>query len=393
MMRVKVKRSASQILFGYLPEQTVDLNQGVWKVEEWRHPTRRGDVDNSSLIRELKRLATPWRVVGKDNGLCNQLERGAEVTVHSLDRAAGVKVAPFPEVYFCGRCKRMLAAYDAPCPCGATGKPQQLHFVGYCTNCGSIREPYVKSCPQHRAARIRFPGTASAAEIRFDCPVCERVLQKGFGFPRCSCGGTIQFNVHRAASVYTPRGVVIVNPPSRAQIEMLAAAGGGIRALEWVLNGMLEQSLRERKPSASDLRQDLLSKGLSKETVDAMIAAMGDDTREDSPAADIDLAGSEFELAREQAATIALAASEARVRVDDMVRRADPMSELGVLYKVKYPVAFEQAGRRGNRADRSVPCNDRPVRLHPGKPATRRKHVGALSSAAQLRGVRRRLAN
>jgi len=55
------RRSASQILHGFLPGQTVDLNGGIFKVSEWRTP-RYLQVDKETLRNELLRLARPWEV-------------------------------------------------------------------------------------------------------------------------------------------------------------------------------------------------------------------------------------------------------------------------------------------------------------------------------------------
>ena len=52
---MKEKRSASQVLFGYLPEQTVDLQHGVWKIKDWRTPLVRNDIDDASLREAIKR--------------------------------------------------------------------------------------------------------------------------------------------------------------------------------------------------------------------------------------------------------------------------------------------------------------------------------------------------
>jgi UDP-N-acetylmuramate dehydrogenase len=143
----------------------------------------------------------------------------------------GVAVEPFPRVWMCKRCSRLSTSLDKRCPCGAGRAKGQLHFVGYCDRCGALREPYVPGCQQHKQVRVVFPGTSSAREIRFDCPVCGRLVRRGFGFPRCQCGqGVLTFNVHRSASVFTPRTVVIVNAPSPERVRDLAAAGGPSRA-------------------------------------------------------------------------------------------------------------------------------------------------------------------
>ena len=48
-------RSGSQILFGYLPDQTVDLSGGVWRVKKWNQPVAL-QVDDALLRDELERL-------------------------------------------------------------------------------------------------------------------------------------------------------------------------------------------------------------------------------------------------------------------------------------------------------------------------------------------------
>ena len=199
---MKERRSASQVLFGFLPEQTVDLKGGVWRVARWRQPIPQRSIDIGTLVRELKRQASPWRETGKDGGFVGDLERGHAVRVYSLDRDAGVQVDPFPRIWHCKRCRRLTNDPGARCACGGTAPPGQIPFVGYCSECGTLRQPYIKKCPDHGQHRVNWPGTASAREIVFDCPVCKRKLQEGLGMPNCECGqGRITFSVHRAASV------------------------------------------------------------------------------------------------------------------------------------------------------------------------------------------------
>ena len=55
---------------------------------------------------------------------------------------------------------------------------------------------------------------------------------KGLGFRQCTCGlgppdkRYINWNVHKARSVYVPRGAVLVNPPKPQRMKELLAAGG-----------------------------------------------------------------------------------------------------------------------------------------------------------------------
>lgn len=167
---MKEYRSLSQILYGYLPEQTVDLQGGVWKVRQWRQPLRQTALDMATLRAALCRQAAPWQATGKDGGLVADLQRGCDIWVYTLDRANGVEVEPFPRLWMCKRCQRLRDSPHGPCKCGSTTWPGQLPFVGYHDACGAVRTPWMPRCKQHGDVKVVFPGTASAAEIQFICP-------------------------------------------------------------------------------------------------------------------------------------------------------------------------------------------------------------------------------
>src|SRR5690606_8747441 len=82
----------------------------------------------------------------------------------------------------------------------------------------------------------------------------------------------MKINVHRAASVFTPRSVVVVNPPSIETLRSFEDAGGGARALEWVLEGMPGESMLDGKPTAEGLRRQLAASGLDAATIERMVA-------------------------------------------------------------------------------------------------------------------------
>lgn len=341
-------RSSSQILFGYLPQQTVDLQGGVWRVTHWRSPLQPPHVDIPSLRQQIVQQAAPWRAAGRDGGFVSHIEGTHRLRVYTLDRNNGVEVEPFPRVWMCKACHRILRDRDTPCPCGSRSWPGQLPFVGYHAECGAIREPYIRPCPDHGEVRIEFPGTASASEIRFTCPTCARVLGRGFGQPQCDCGqGQIVFNVHRASSVYTPQSVVIVNPPSTDRIAAITNAGGRSRALSWLAGGMSTRTVEEAGMTSSGLRRQLLESGLSQEAVERMMAAAEDTTGGSADTESIDLPQGRLEEAERDAMTIALAMSQSRFRVSDLADATSPESELGRLYRNDYPAALAQAGLVG----------------------------------------------
>lgn len=336
-------RSASQILLGFLPQQTVDLRGRIWKVKDWKQPIRQ-EVDTAALRRELLRLSAAWQTVGTDGGFSTDLLAGSEIRVYGLNREIGVLVEPFPKLWMCRECHEVARTDEQPCVNCRHLKWGQLPFVGFHGACGALREPWIPTCRAHSRLRVILPGTSSAAEIRFECPVCGVLIRKGFGFVPCPCGnGNLSFNVHRAASVFTPRGVVVVNPPSAAQQKRLMEAGGAARACEWVLGGFTEPSADTVELTAAELAQMLIGQGLPKDAVDRMVkSAVDSGAVREQPTRTV-LDGSVREEAETEAVGIALALQESRRRIVDLSLLAQSV-ELKDLYERRYPEALDAAG-------------------------------------------------
>jgi hypothetical protein len=337
---MREKRSASQVLFGYLPEQTVDLRNGVWKVKDWRTPFVRNDIDDESLRKAIQRNVAPWRNQAADGGFYAALQSGAKIEVVTLDADNGVDVEPFPKIWICNACKRIHDTLDANCKCGKKAGKGQMFFVGYHEACGAIKAPYIPKCSKHNDVAVQFPGTASATEIRFFCPVCSTTVRQGFGFTKCSCGeGNLSYQPHRAASVYTPRAVVIVNPPSKEKIRAVVEGGGPPKALKWIIDGMTSKTMEEVPTTRESLRQTLIAQSLPPETIELMLNLAGQSGQQDLQE-DVKLPDATRADAEAQAVTIALAMSSSRVRVEDLVSGSDSNSELGELYRSAYPRAM-----------------------------------------------------
>jgi hypothetical protein len=338
------KRSLSQVQFGYLPEQTVDVKGGIWKVVQWSGAIMRQNIDERSLKRELCRIVTPWAVAGTDGGLFVDLDRrGVSLVVKSLNKDRGAHLKPFPEIWYCSNCFRIHDTPDGACPCQSKRRKGQLQFVAYSKTTGELREPNIPRCPQHQASRIHLPGTATGSEVTFDCPECGRQMG-GFGFTRANNGDRMDINVHRAAAVFTPRNVVVVNPPSLEKMRALQDAGGGTRALEWIADGMRGRSMLEGRATADSLRKTLASSGFDAETIERMIAAA---TGGSGAQPTSDFAGVDVEVrahAEDEAMTIALGLSESRMTIEEMAGDVDPLSESAHRYRVRYPEALADAG-------------------------------------------------
>jgi hypothetical protein len=342
---MREKRSASQILFGFLPEQTVDLQGRVWRVTDWVNP-RHESIDQLTLRRELIRAAGPWAASENDGGFVDRLRQGREVEILTLNLKDGVAVEPFPRVWMCKRCNRLSPSLDGRCRCGSDRPKGQLHFVGYCSSCGNLREPWVRDCATHKQVRIVFPGTSSARDILFDCPVCGKVIQRGFGLPRCQCGrGALTFNVHRSASVYTPRTVVVVNAPSPERIRDLTAARGPARALGWVLDGMTTRTFRERGQTKEALIQTLLAQGFSETAARLTADQLAESGELDQEGAgDTEVQPEVRDEAEAEAVTIALAFEQSRITQTDLQEATEATSSLGLRYRSTYPAALARSG-------------------------------------------------
>jgi hypothetical protein len=342
---MKEFRSASQILFGFLPEQTVDLKGMVWKVKEWVEPYGRS-IEQESLRQELVRAAAPWDIAGKDGKYVDNLRQGYAVRVLALNKELGVKVEKFPRLWVCKGCDRLYQGNEpSRCICNSL-RFGQLPFVGYHDECGGIRSPYITSCSTHKQVKIIFPGTARAEEIRFVCPVCSKVLQKGFGFPRCECGkGSWIFNVHRSASVFTPRTIVMINPPSLEKVAKIREAGGAVRALSWVVGGLRASSFEQTATTAESFKATLLRQGLPESLADQMVdqaIASGVISKVEGPP--MNLQGEYLTEAQAGAVNIALALSDSRVRIADLAKSTDANSDLGRKYRSAYPNASRMVG-------------------------------------------------
>lgn len=337
---MRVERSASQILFGYLPEQTVDLNGRIWKVTHWEEPEPE-HIDPQTLRRELIAQARPWTVQGRDGGYSQRLHSGWPVSVVSLNPSRGARVEPYPRVWLCRACNRL--AGQGPCRCGSEARTQ-MPFVGY-HECGTLEEPFVPTCPAHDAAQVIFPGTNNAGDIRIRCPECDQRLQQGLGLRTCQCGqGRVRFTVHRAASVYRPCSVVLVSPPSTEEVRELQQSGGAARALDWVLDGMSTPSYQQVGLTREGLIAQLVAQGLSQELAEQTAQTAWE--RGEIRSADGGRGGGSRTASEEnqnQAVKLALATLRARLRREDLEQQA-PTPELAALYAQRYPSALDEAG-------------------------------------------------
>jgi hypothetical protein len=339
---VRVERGASQILFGMLPGQTADLEGGIWKVSQWLDPVA-VPLDQDAVRAALLGAIAPWAATGNDDGLERQLRARTNVEVVQLNMLRGVLVEPFPQQWRCKACGSIARARDDRCRCGGRSRAQ-MQFVTY-HSCGASGEPRLPRCNVHNDVAVRLPGTATARELRIFCPQCQQPLtQGGFPFQPCNCGnGGMSITVHRAAVVFSPHFAVLVNPPDPAKAARLRAAGGGARALEWVLDGMTADDPTAGRQTLAGLVETFRQAGLSEETAQRFAQDAVDRGEADAGHghADIGLPDAIREKVHEEALSLASAVDGGHTRVSDMVAGTTP--PLRTLYEGAYGDAMRVA--------------------------------------------------
>lgn len=339
---MRVERGASQILFGMLPNQTVDLEGRVWRVSHWPDPARL-DLDQAAVRMALLDAVAPWALHGRDAGLDGELRGRTPVEVVQVNEDRGVVVEQFPRQWRCRVCGRLTSERVRQCRCGSTSIAQMQH-VAYHT-CGALREPQLPRCQRHGAGAVRLPGTAAAREMHFFCPECDQTLSRGFPFQPCGCGAGegMTRNVHRAGAVFSPHYAVMVNPPDPAAAARLRASGGGARALEWLLAGMGSRQPGEGGQTVEGLVETLIQSGLSAETARDLAEQAHEKGQVARGAAqgEIDLPDAVRERAQEEALSLSSALEQGRVRIEDMVENTTP--PLRTLYDTAYSTAIERA--------------------------------------------------
>ncbi|MFC0432558.1 hypothetical protein [Kutzneria buriramensis] len=348
-MTILGSRSGSQILRTFLPDQTVDLRGDIYRVSEWSAPSPI-QVDTDLVRWNLLREIGAWLVHDTDGGVGDELLRGAQIEVVELDERRGVTVERYPEVWLCRACKRIGRSVERPCKCGQR-KWGQLHFVGI-HDCGAIEVPWIRRCKEHDDVMVVIPKSAKAADITFKCPTCHTQTMQGLGFNRtCPCGnGTLRWNVHKARTVYTPRGMVLINPPRPEHREGLKLAGGARKALVWVVEGLTAE--RPADVTAKQTKEDFLAKLIADGIDPAFAQTMADMAEQGGQLAKpgdhpVDsLPGTRREEAEREAVDIAMALAESRTPTTAL-RSTTPGDSLDLRYRDRYPAALTRAGMDG----------------------------------------------
>jgi hypothetical protein len=196
---------------------------------------------------------------------------------------------------------------------------------------------------------VRTPGSSNVNDLLFYCPVCKQTVQRGLGggrpCPGCHKPGLL-YNVHRAASVYSPHSFTMVNPPRPEQLRDLLSQGGASRCLDWVLDGMPGSKPSLQASTRRTFVEGLVAQGLPQPAAEAAAeaaAAQGHAFSGDDDSGDLDIRADRLDAARDDAFDLALAVHEGRRGASDL--KAEPVGpELATLYTDSYAPAMASAG-------------------------------------------------
>lgn len=342
---MKTKRGVAQVVFSYLPNQTADLGGSIWRVDRWTEP-KQLRIDETVVRNEILRSIYPWSVQGQDGDLANDLRNGSDISVISPSPDGAVLVEPFPENYRCQACGRLEPTKDNDCKCGENAW-RQLAFVRF-HDCGKLDSPFIPRCPTHEQVRVNVPKSASTKDLKFDCPVCGQNISDGFLFIQCDCGnGTMKYNVHRAAAVYTPRSTVMVNPPTEAKAQALRSAGARTQVLQWVLRGMDEDDPLTGPKTIASITAQLIETGLPESAAHAAAVAAVEDlggSEGEEVSSDTELPTEMADEVMEASLHLAYATAGGRVRSKDLLGPAGPL--MLTRYRLAYPEAIRRAHLR-----------------------------------------------
>lgn len=335
-------RSPSQILFSYLPGQTVDLKGRVWRVDAWTNPVTI-QVDSEAVRRRLLGAVDIWRTQNQDNNLASALHQGRPIEVVGVNPDQGVKVGVYPNIWRCHTCRR-VRYQRGRCECGANSWAQ-LQFVAF-HECGWSDAPTLPRCPQHGQTRVAHSTSSSVRDLKFSCPVCDRALPSGLGGGR-PCPGCHQpsviVNVHRAASVYTPQPFTMVNPAKPENLRAIAATGGADSCLRWVLDDMPTPRPAAGGPTRQSVYEALLASGLPDELARESAARAAADGGLPDASAPLAIHDSARAAAESTALEVALAMYDGR-RPASTLHTESTGGELDEIYQRRYRPALAYAG-------------------------------------------------
>jgi hypothetical protein len=196
---------------------------------------------------------------------------------------------------------------------------------------------------------VNSSGSSSLRGLVFTCPICHTEVQRGMPTwrkcPGCDQPG-VNYNVHRAASVFSPLTFTMVNPARPDHVRDLLANGGADKSLQWVLSGMPGERPKDLPATQESMRASLIAQGVAPELAEQTVSGMtagGFAFAVESSFDDADVSPGHIEAAKSAAVEIAMATYEGRRSVTDMP--GEPVGALlADLYAGSYQSSLRGAG-------------------------------------------------
>ena len=233
-MSQTMSRGKQQVLYTYLPMNTIDFQGGSIALVQHVRGSRPDDINPRFVVARVREDAEAWGEIFRP-ALRDATLQNADRFVLIDPSEVGAKL--YPRVFWCDKCGRVYDLSNqnripgsSRCPKCSGGRLSQLRFI-LVHRCGEIRPltpPTCRKCNGRSGhmALITY-GSERISEFRWTCRRCSTAAGSVFGVqcPACDWPGETEEGqqdprrmrvlVHRAGPTFYPRSVTLLNIPQR----------------------------------------------------------------------------------------------------------------------------------------------------------------------------------
>ena len=219
-------RGKNQVLFGYLPERTIDFSKGmaIARIKEIRG-MRPPDISHNTVLQRVGLEIRAWNEQNRPR-LTNAIL--LDTRRFELIEPQEVQCELFPKVFWCQKrscglvhdCTRSNRLPSATCPTCQAGWLVQLRFVRI-HRCGNLEPLIPPSCRRCNSGRGRMAldtrGSERVGSFRWVCRNCGSIQQISAGVcPHCTGNDRgMEIQVHRAGKTFYPYTTTLLNIPDK----------------------------------------------------------------------------------------------------------------------------------------------------------------------------------
>ncbi len=233
-MSQTMSRGKQQVLYTYLPMNTIDFQGGsIARIVHIRGGNPDDEINPRFIVERIREDAEAWdeefRPALRDSTLQNS---GRFILVNPSEVSAEL----YPKVFWCDKCGRIRDLSESNtipnsniCPKCRDGRLNQLRFV-LIHRCGEIRPlvpPDCRNCHGVSEMALNTHGSERVSEFRWVCRRCNTTTRRVIGglCPACEWPAEtdedrkelrrMRILVHRAGPTFYPRSVTQLNVPRR----------------------------------------------------------------------------------------------------------------------------------------------------------------------------------